>query len=39
MQVLLHIINITLIMIIPSHDSNFVKSYESNLIFIAEYFF
>jgi hypothetical protein len=28
MQVLLHIINITLIMTVPSHDNKFVKSYE-----------
>jgi hypothetical protein len=39
MQVLLHIINITLITIAPSHDNNFVKSYEFELIFIKEYFF
>jgi hypothetical protein len=38
-QKLLHIINITLIMIVPSHDNKFVKSYEFDLIFITEYFF
>jgi hypothetical protein len=38
-QVLLHIINITLIAIVPSHDKKFVKSYEFDLIFITEYFF
>jgi hypothetical protein len=26
-------------MIVPSHDSKFVKSYEFDLIFITEYFF
>jgi hypothetical protein len=39
MQVLLHIINITLITIVPSIDDKFVKSYEFDLIFITEYFF
>jgi hypothetical protein len=39
MHVLLHIINITLITIVPSHDNKFVKSYEFDLIFIIEYFF
>jgi hypothetical protein len=39
MQVLLHIINIILITIVPSHDNKFVKSYEFDLIFITEYFF
>jgi hypothetical protein len=39
MQVLLHIINITLITIVPSHDNKLVKSYEFDLIFITEYFF
>jgi hypothetical protein len=39
MQVLLNIINITLITIVPSHDNKFVKSYEFDLIFIEEYFF
>jgi hypothetical protein len=39
MRVLLHIINITLITIVPSHDNKFVKSYEFDLIFITEYFF
>jgi hypothetical protein len=39
MQVLLHIINITLITIVPSHDNKFVKSYEFDLILIIEYFF
>jgi hypothetical protein len=39
MRVLLHIINITLITIVPSHDNKFVKSYEFDIIFITEYFF
>jgi hypothetical protein len=39
MRILLHIINITLITIVPSHDNKFVKSYEFDLIFITEYFF
>jgi hypothetical protein len=39
MRVLLHIINITLITIVPSHDNKFEKSYEFDLIFITEYFF
>jgi hypothetical protein len=38
MRVLLHIINITLITIIPSHDKKFVKFYEFDFIFITEYF-
>jgi len=33
------IINITLIMIIPSYDNKFVKSYEFNLILSTKYFF
>jgi hypothetical protein len=37
MWVLLHIINITLITIVPSHDNKFVKSYKFDLIFITEY--
>jgi hypothetical protein len=39
MPVLLHIINITLIKIVPSHDNKFEKSYKFDLIFITEYFF
>jgi hypothetical protein len=39
MQLFLHIINITLITIVPSHGNKFVKSYEFDLIFITEYFF
>jgi hypothetical protein len=39
MQVLLHIINITLITIVPSHDNKFVKSNEFDLIFINNIFF
>jgi hypothetical protein len=39
MRVLLHIIIITLITIVPSHDNKFVKSYEFDLIFITEYFY
>jgi hypothetical protein len=39
MQALLHIINITLITIVPSYDNKFVKSYEFDLIFITEIFF
>jgi hypothetical protein len=39
MRVLLHIINITLITIIPSHDNKLVKFYEFDIIFITEYFF
>jgi hypothetical protein len=38
-RVLLHIINITLIAIVPSHDKKFVKFYEFDLIFITEYIF
>jgi hypothetical protein len=39
MPVLLHVINITLITIVPSHDNKFVKSYEFDLIFITDIFF
>jgi hypothetical protein len=38
-RVLLHIINITLIVIVRSHDKKFVKSYEFDLIFITQYLF
>jgi hypothetical protein len=37
--VLLHIINITLIKIVPNHDNKLVKPYEFDLIFITEYYF
>jgi hypothetical protein len=39
MGVLLHIIDITLITIVPSHDNKLVKSYEFDLIFIIIFFF
>jgi hypothetical protein len=38
-RVLLHIINITLIAIVLSHEKKFVKFYKFDLIFIIEYFF
>jgi hypothetical protein len=38
-RVFLHIINTTLIAIVPSHDKKFVKFYEFDLIFITEYIF
>jgi hypothetical protein len=39
MRVLLHIINFTLITIVPSHDKKFEKSYEFDLILSQNIFF
>jgi hypothetical protein len=39
MWVLLHIINIALITVVPSHDNKFVKSYEFDhrIFFLIQY--